>query len=90
MFRLRQDKRAALNTFVAKLRQLEHDVPVIRFAEVLINQRQGPKSYDLMFHVRYDDEAGFRAYMTHPKHIPVMKYVDEVCDGVADIDVAGM
>jgi len=34
-----------------------------------------------------DDEAAFRAYMAHPKHIPVMRYVDEICDGIADVDV---
>jgi len=89
MFKLKADKKGELDRFVAKLKQLEHDVPVIRCSEVLLNGIDGSKSYDLMFHVRLDDEAAYRAYMSHPKHLPAMKYVDEICEGIADIDVIG-
>lgn len=87
MFRLRADKRSELETFVAKLQQLRADVPAIRELWVRRNARQGPKSHDLLYFARFGDRAGFEAYMKHPLHVPVMKYVDEVCDAVADVDV---
>ena len=86
MFRLKPGKKGELQTFVKKLMQLEKDVPVIRFSEVLLNGIKAPHSFDLMFHVRLDDEAAYRAYMAHPKHLPAMKYVAEICDGIADVD----
>ena len=89
MFRLKIDKKPELPTFVAKLKQLERDVPVIRFSEVLLNGIEGRKSYDLMFHCRFDSEEGYHAYMSHPKHIPVMRYVEGICNGIADVDVVG-
>ena len=87
MFKLRDDKRGELEHFVTRLQQLRQDVPSIRDLWVSRNVRQGPKSYDVLYFAQFDDEAGFNEYMTHPKHIPVMRYVDEICSGVADVDV---
>lgn len=87
MFKLREDKRGEIRNFVAMLEQLESDVPQIQDLRVMTDVRRGPKSYDVLYHARFDDEAGFNAYMRHPKHIPVMAYVEQVCSAIADIDV---
>ena len=87
MFRLKPNRRGELPEVVRRLEQLRHDVPTIRFSEVLPNGPRGPNSYDVLYHIRFDDDAGFRAYMTHPKHVPVQKYVESLVDGIADIDV---
>jgi hypothetical protein len=87
MFKLRDNKKGEMQAFVDKLKQLKADVPSIRELNVFLNARQGPKSYDILYFAAFDDETGFQEYMKHPKHIPVMKYVDEVCSGIADVDV---
>lgn len=87
MFRLRDDRRDRLDEFVRMLEQLRRDVPTIRELRVRRNVRQGPKSFDLLYLARFDDEAGFQEYMRHPLHIPVMRYVEEVCSAVGDVDV---
>ncbi len=87
MFRLRPEKKGELEAFVGRLKQLEQDVPEVRFAEVLLNSVQARKSYDVMYHCRFDDESAYRAYISHPKHVPVVQYVDEICEAVASVDV---
>ena len=87
MFKLRDDKKDQLDVFVSKLKQLKQDVPVIRKLWVELNRRKGRKSYDILYFAQFEDEAAFEEYMKHPKHTPVVAYVDEICSGVADVDV---
>ncbi len=86
MFKLRPDKRGELQTFIEKLKQLRFEVPHIRDLKVMPDIRRGPKSYDVLYYVRFDDQAGFEAYMSHPKHLPVMHYVEAVCSDIVDVD----
>jgi hypothetical protein len=87
MFKMRPDKRDRMEEFIAKLRRLEHDVPGIRAIEVSTNAVSGLKSFDIYYYAKFDNRAGFEAYMAHPRHVPVIAYVDEVCSDVADVDV---
>ena len=57
MFKLRDDKKGELDTFVSKLKQLKADVPSIRELNVFLNVRKGPKSYDVFYFAAFDDEA---------------------------------
>ena len=72
----------------ARLKQLEKDIPAIRFSEVLVDEVHGPNSYDVMLHIRLDDARAFRQdYMPHPKHVPVQRYIEARVSGIADVDV---
>ncbi|MCC7193041.1 MAG: Dabb family protein [Phycisphaeraceae bacterium] len=86
MFKLKEHKASELQPFIARLKQLKDDVPTIRELKVIPNERKGRKSHDLLYIARFDDVAGFEAYMTHPRHVPVIQYVDEICSSVADVD----
>lgn len=87
MFKMRENKRDQMPVFIKKLKGLKADVPTIRELWVRTNERQGRKSFDILYFARFDDAAGFEAYMKHPKHVPVVAYVDEVCSDVADVDI---
>ncbi len=87
MFKLKEERRGELQNFIAKLEQLRTDVPFVRDLKVVPDSRHGPKSYDVLYYAKFDDEAGFESYMKHPKHVPVQKYVEEVCSGIVDVDV---
>ncbi|MCE9590251.1 MAG: Dabb family protein [Planctomycetes bacterium] len=87
MFKMRDDKRGEIETFIVKLKKLKQDVPTVREVRVGLNTVKGKKSYDIYYYARFDDAAGFEAYMKHPLHVPVVKYVEEVCSAVADVDV---
>lgn len=87
MFKLREEKRGEMAELVSRLRRLQQDVPSVREVRVGTNVVNGPKSYDVYYYARFDDVAGFLAYMKHPLHVPVVAYVEAICSGVADVDV---
>lgn len=88
MFRLKPECKKDLDEVVRQLEGLQAGVPAIRSSEVILNRLRGPNSYDLMYHIRLDDERALREdYMPHPNHVPVQRYVEERVNGIADIDV---
>jgi len=88
MFKLKDECRDDLPQVVAQLEGLPAGVPAIRFAEVLTDDLHGPHSFDVMFHIRVDDQRAFREdYMPHPKHVPVQKFIEARVCGIADLDV---
>jgi hypothetical protein len=87
MFKLKPECRQDLPEVVRQLKQLEQDLPAIRFAEVIVDELHGPHSFDLLFHIRVDSLEAFRTeYMRHPKHLPVQKYIEARVCGIADLD----
>ncbi|MEK7751389.1 MAG: Dabb family protein [Acidobacteriota bacterium] len=87
MFKLKPECRQDLPEVVRRLRQLEKDVPAIRFAEVIVDDGRGIHSYDVLFHIRVDSLEAFRQdYMLHPKHVPVQNYIEARVCGIADVD----
>jgi hypothetical protein len=88
MFKLKDECRKDLDEVVKRLKGLQGSVPLVRKAEVFMNQLPGPHSYDVMFHAVFDDTAGFKAYMVHPDHVPVQHYIEArvVIDMIADLD----
>ncbi len=87
MFKLKPECRPDLPEMVRQLKQLEHDVPAIRLAEVILDDVHGAHSFDVLFHVRVDSLEAFRIdYMLHPKHVPVQKYIEARVCGIADVD----
>ncbi len=87
MFRLKPEFQKDLPEVVRQLRQLEHDVPAIKFAEVVADELHGGNSFDVLFHIRLESLEAFRRdYMLHPKHVPVQKYIEARVNGIADID----
>ena len=88
MFRLKPEYKGDLGAIVAMLEGLYGKVPAIRFAEVLTDDRHGPHSFDLMYHIRLDDMRAFlEDYMPHPDHVPVQHYIEARVEGIADLDV---
>jgi len=87
MFKLRPECRQDLPEVVRQLRQLETDVPAIRFAEVIVDELHGPHAFDVLFHIKLDSlEAFQKDYLLHPKHVPVQQYIEARVCGIADID----
>lgn len=87
-FKLKPECKGDLDEVVTQLRGLEAAVPAIRYSEVIVNQLQGPHSYDLLFHIRVDDERAFKEdYMLHPNHVPVQHFIEARVCAIADIDM---
>ena len=90
MFKLKPECTGDLAEVVRRLEGLRDAVPAIRFAEVIVDALHGPHSYDVLFHIRLDDERAFREdYMPHPNHVPVQRYIEARVCGIADIDRTG-
>ena len=88
MFKLKDEYKNDLNLVAEKLRGLKDSVPLIRKSEVFVNQIPGPHSYDVLFHAVFDDTEAFKAYMKHPNHIPVQRFIEArvIVDMIADLD----
>ena len=87
MFRLKPECRHELPEVVKRLKALQSQVPAIRSSEVVVNDIAAPNSYDVLFHIRVDDEKAFKKdYMLHPAHVPAQKYIEARVCGIADID----
>jgi hypothetical protein len=88
MFKLKPECKQDLPEVVRQLKQLEKDVPAIKFAEVIVDTLRGPHSYDVLFHIRLADRRAFKEdYMLHLKHVPVQKYIEARVCGIADVDM---
>lgn len=86
MFKMKSDKKSETDAFIEKLKKLKDDVPAIADVTVIKTAFYEPKSYDLLYIAKFKTRDDLNAYMVHPKHVPVMKYVEEVCADVAVVD----
>jgi hypothetical protein len=57
----------------------------LRDIRVELNIRPGAANYDLMLITQYDDMAGLEAYLVHPVHLEVSKYIVSVIDTSASV-----
>ena len=88
MFKLKEEYKKDLDQVVAMLRKLPKEVPLIRKSQVFLNDYKGPHSYDVMLYASFDSTDAFKAYMVHPNHIPVQKFIEQrvILDLIADLD----
>lgn len=68
-----------------KLLSMRGKIEYLRDISVYANIRQGGTAYDLVVIAKYDSLKDFEAYLKHPVHVEVSKYIGTVVDTVASV-----
>lgn len=79
MMRLKEvsatEKQEQLQHIKSILEALLGVVPSLKAMEVGLNFSTRPTAFDLVLVSLFDDEAGLKAYATHPEHVKVLDYL---------------
>lgn len=62
------------------LLSMQGKIEFLRDLKVEINIRQGASSYDLLMSAQYDSLEDLEAYIIHPVHVEVAKYIAGVLE----------
>lgn len=79
---LRLKDRSSENITKARgvLLSMQGKIEFLRSLKVEVNIRQGGSSYDLLMSAQYDSLEDLEAYIIHPIHVEVAKYIAGVLD----------
>lgn len=67
------------------LLSMEGNIPHIQRLRVESDLRHGPSSYDLLLAVQYEHMDDFDAYLVHPVHVEVSRYIASVVEKSASV-----
>lgn len=62
------------------LLSMQGKIDFLRDLKVEVNIRQGASSYDLLMSAQYDSLEDLEAYIIHPVHVEVAKYIAGVLE----------
>jgi hypothetical protein len=62
------------------LLSMQGKIEFLRDLKVEVNLRQGASSYDLLMSAQYDSLEDLEAYIIHPVHVEVAKYIAGVLE----------
>lgn len=62
------------------LLSMQGKIEVLRDLKVEVNIRQGASSYDLLMTAQYESLKDLEAYIAHPVHVEVAKYIAGVLE----------
>lgn len=68
-----------------ELLSLKGKIEVLRDLQVEVNIRHGGSSYDLMLITKFDSMDDLEAYLIHPVHVEVSKYIGSVLETGASL-----
>ncbi|NDL67718.1 Dabb family protein [Anaerotalea alkaliphila] len=72
------EKAEVLQTLKAKLEALTKEIGFLRKIEVGINFNDSDSSHDVSLYTEFDSKEDLDAYVVHPAHVEVGKYVRSV------------
>jgi hypothetical protein len=67
------------------LLSMQGKIEFLRDIKVEVNIRPGQSSYDIMFITKFTSMEDLDAYLTHPVHLEVAKYIGSVLDTQASV-----
>jgi len=67
------------------LLSMEGKIEVLRGIQVEVNIRHEASSYDMMLITRYSSMEDLEAYLIHPVHVEVVKYIASVMETCASV-----
>lgn len=69
----------------AALLSMKGEIEVLRDLQVEINIRQGDASYDILLVTKFSSMEDLDAYLIHPVHVEVSKYIAGVLESGAAV-----
>lgn len=86
MVKLKDPTSENIDEAVAKIREMEDKIEVLKSLEVGKDIVRSERSYDLALIAKFEDRAGLEIYNTHPVHLPVLAYLRERLSSVIAVD----
>lgn len=68
------------------LKGLENKIDLLKSLEVGIDIMKLDRSYDIAFIASVSNQEDLQRYQNHEAHIPVKKYMGEVCQSIVSVD----
>ena len=85
LLKLKDRNKENISKTMDVLLSMQGKIEVLRDLKVAADIRHGPSSYDLMLIVKFDSMEDLNAYLTHPAHLAVGKYIAGVVDASAAV-----
>jgi hypothetical protein len=91
MFRLKDtalgaDKAENLQEVKLRLEASKDKIAEIKFFEVGVNVTNSGAAYDLALLSEFDGQRALLTYQSHPEHLKVAEFVQEVCESRIVVD----
>jgi hypothetical protein len=74
------------DSFVQMLNRLPQDIEVGRGLELGQNFANSPRAMDIVITVDFDDHEALGIYAQHPKHLPVIEHMKQICSESRVVD----
>ena len=86
MFKLKEKSQENLDLALSTLSNLEGKIETLRMLEVGLDFNKSERAYDIVLTTCFDDKAGLAAYVSHPKHLPVIDMMRSLCSSSIVVD----
>lgn len=86
MAKLKEPTEENIDEAIAKIREMDGQINVLKSLEVGKDIVRSERSYDFALIAKFDDMAGLEVYNTHPVHLPVLQYLRERVSSVVAVD----
>lgn len=86
LFKLKDRSEAVLNETHQVLMSMNGKIEGLNHLEVQTDILRGPISYDIVLMERFESRKALEAYLIHPVHVEVAKYMDTVAESAAAVD----
>jgi hypothetical protein len=85
-FKLRNRDSDNVEKAVQVLKSLEKKIDLLKSLEVGIDIMKLDRSYDIAFISSFLNREDLQKYQVHEAHVPVKKYIGEVCQSIISVD----
>ena len=85
LLKLKDNSRENIEQARAVLLSMRGKIEFLRDLQVEVNIRPGAAAYDILLVAHYDSMTDFEAYLVHPVHVEVGKYIAGVLAASASV-----
>jgi len=82
----KENKQKHMEEVRSKLESMREDIDVIRDMETGFDFSHKDRAMDMALITRFDDREGLEIYATHPAHLKVIEYINEVVEYTKVVD----
>ena len=85
MLKLRKKTEENIAALQNVLLEMKGNIEQLHDIKAHANIRSGAAAFDVIMIAKYDSMEKFNEYISHPYHVGVGKYIQEVCEQVASV-----
>ena len=86
MYTIKDEYKDKIPQLVANFYSMKGKIPGLLELEAGGDELHSERSYDLALITVFESWEAFKAYQTHPAHLPVKAFMHEACSGSVSVD----